>query len=95
MIRKYYIDGIYLFSIIDNLAYLDINLNSNKDVEGWEDVEIPTEYGKVVKLLYCRSRLFAKVCGAIVKLDKAVNEDEVNGAYAAIVQEIRKAIGNP
>ena len=95
MIRRYYIDGMYLFSIIDNLAYLDINLDSNKDIEGWEDIEIPTGYGKVVKLLYCRSRLFTRVCGAVVKLDRAVSEDEVNNAYTEIVQEIRKAIGKP
>ncbi len=95
MIRKYYIDRMYLFSIVGNLAYIDLNLESDKDLEGWIEVNIPTSFGTVVRLLYCKTRLFRRVCGAIVELSRLIDESEILKAYSEIVQSIRKTIGKP
>ncbi|MGC9105654.1 MAG: hypothetical protein ACP5HQ_04435 [Thermoprotei archaeon] len=93
-IVKFFVHGIYLFALVENkLAYVDLDLDTNTNESGWKDVEITFPHGKVVRLLYCKSRLFNKVCGAIAELNSPIEGKNLEEIYDEIVQAVRNTIG--
>ncbi|MCQ4366954.1 MAG: hypothetical protein NO114_04785 [Sulfolobales archaeon] len=93
-IRKFFIDNLYLFSLIgDNLSYVDLNIDAEVDESGWKDVNISFPHGRIVKLLTCRSRLYNKICGAVVEFSKPIDTSSLKTIYGEIVQAIRSTKG--
>jgi hypothetical protein len=83
-----------LFALVENkLAYVDLDLDTNVNESGWKEAEIVFPHGKVVRILFCRSRLFGKACGAIAELNTSVSQDNFEKIYDEIVQAVRSTIG--
>ncbi|AWR94964.1 hypothetical protein [Acidianus brierleyi] len=94
MIKQYLIDNKKVFVILNNstVLYADTDIKtkivSKENIE-YKDVNIPFEYGKIVKIVTCKTSIYTYICNAVALLDN-FNDNYMTEIYHSLLKELTK-----
>jgi hypothetical protein len=94
MIKQYLIDNKKVFVILNSsiILYADTGIKTKietrENVE-YKDIYIPFEYGKIVKIVACKSPMYTYICNVVAILNN-FDDGNIQEIYNKLLEELIK-----
>jgi len=94
MIKQYLIDNKKVFIILNNSAilYADADIKTKvepKEKIEYKDVDVPFKYGKIVKIVTCKTSIYSYICNVVALLDN-FDDNNITEIYQSLLKELIK-----
>ncbi len=94
MIKQYLIDNKKVFIILNKSAilYADTDIKTKiepKENIEYRDVNIPFDYGKIVKIVTCKTSIYSYICNVVALLN-SFDDNNLQVIYNRLLKELAK-----